>query len=214
MRTRAELKEAAKTQLAGKWMDAVIFTLVFMAVMGVVNGLGQNLESLSWVASIVSLIITGPLAYAAAKYFLDLVRAKKVEWRMVFDGFTGEMLTPSIKLTLWMMLKVFLWSLLLVVPGIIKGYAYSQAFYLLNDNKKLGYKEALEESEKMMDGHKWELFVLQLSFIGWSLLAVLTCGIGFLWLTPYMNTTLANYYEDLKKGGKEVKKAEKVEAAA
>ena len=113
-----------------------------------------------------------------------------------------------------MMLKVFLWSLLLVVPGIIKGYAYSQAFYLLNDNKKLGYKEALEESEKMMDGHKWELFVLQLSFIGWSLLAVLTCGIGFLWLTPYMNTTLANYYEDLKKGGKEVKKAEKVEAAA
>ncbi len=208
MKTRAELKAAAKKQLAGKWMDAAIFTLVYMVIVGLASGLSNALgNSFSWVGTVITLLIAGPLCYALSKYFLRLMRGEKVEWKIVFEGFTGDMLTPSIKLYLWMMLKIVLWSLLFIIPGIIKGYAYSQAFFLLTDDKKLGFKEALDKSEAMMDGHKWELFVLQLSFIGWAILASLTCGIGYLWLAPYITTTLANYYEELKTEKKEIKVA-------
>lgn len=93
---------------------------------------------------------------------------------------------------------IFLWSLLLIIPGIIAAYRYSMAFYILNDNPKMGAMDALRESKKMMVGYKGKLFFLSLSFIGWTILSVLTLGIGFLWLIPYMNTTTANFYQNLK----------------
>ncbi len=203
MQTRAQLKEAAKQQLAGKWTDAIILVVVYFLIVSVLSSLGNKLE-LSWIAQIVSFIIAGPFTYAISKYFLKLTRGEKVGWRMLFDGFE-TMMTPTIKLYLWMSLKVFLWSLLLIVPGIIKAFAYSQAFFLINDDNKLDPKVALVKSETMMNGHKGELFVLQLSFIGWGILSVLTLGIGYLWLMPYMMTTFANYYENLVKETNELK---------
>lgn len=205
MRERAQLKEAAKQQLAGKWVDASVCVLVFSLILGMASCVGQILK-FPLMSRVVALVVAGPLIYGVTKYFLDLSRNKVVEIKTLFAGFQ-EMFSPSLKLYLWMVLKIFLWSLLLFVPGIIKGYAYSQAFYLLNDNKKLGYKEALDQSEKMMDGHKGELFMLQLSFIGWTILAMIPCGLGLFVLAPYMSTTLANYYEDLK--GKSSVKADK-----
>lgn len=79
--------------------------------------------------------------------------------------------------------------------------------YILKDNPEMKNNAAIEESMRMMDGHKLELFLLDLSFIGWALLSLLTCGIGFLWLTPYMNMARVNFYEDLKKASVEVKEA-------
>jgi uncharacterized membrane protein len=92
----------------------------------------------------------------------------------------------------------FLWTLLLVIPGIIKAFSYSMTKYILDDNPELSASEAIHRSRMMMRGHKFDLFYLYLSFIGWFLLCLLTAGIGFLWLAPYVDTSLAAFYEDVK----------------
>ncbi len=89
---------------------------------------------------------------------------------------------------------VFLWTLLLVIPGIIKGYAYSMVPYILADNPNIGYKRAIEISNGMTDGEKGKMFVLDLSFIGWYLLGALALGIGVLFVNPYVNATGAELY--------------------
>ena len=98
-----------------------------------------------------------------------------------------------------MMLYVMLWSILLIVPGFIMGLAYSMTPYILKDCPELSAHQAIKLSRKMMKGHKWEYFWLQLSFIGWIILGFLTLGIGYLWLMPYMLTTNAAFYQKIKK---------------
>ena len=93
---------------------------------------------------------------------------------------------------------VFLWTLLLIIPGIIKGFAYSLVPYILVDKPELSANEAINLSIKMMKGHKFDFFWLCLSFIGWILLAILTFGIGLFWLMPYMYTAYAAFYQDVK----------------
>jgi uncharacterized membrane protein len=95
----------------------------------------------------------------------------------------------------------WLWTLLLIVPGIIKFYSYSMAPYILADNPTLTARQALNESKRITNGYKGKLFGLYLSFIGWGLLSILTLCIGYLWLLPYMSLSLANFYEDLKRNG-------------
>ena len=92
---------------------------------------------------------------------------------------------------------VFLWMLLLIVPGIIASYSYAMTGYILAENPDLSPKEAMRKSKEMMEGNRWRLFCLQFSFIGWSLLAVLTLGIGNLWLVPYEQGAIAAFYRDV-----------------
>lgn len=91
----------------------------------------------------------------------------------------------------------FLWTLLLIIPGIIKSYQYYLVPYLLAENPRLDYREALGISKDMMDGHKWRLFVLELSFLGWDILGFLLCGLGGLFVAPYKNATYGEFYLDL-----------------
>ena len=91
-----------------------------------------------------------------------------------------------------------LWTLLLIVPGIIKAYSYSMTPYILVDNPELSVREAIRKSQQMMVGQKFNLFYLQLSFIGWFFLACFTGGIGFLWLVPYYQTAQAAFYQNLR----------------
>ena len=99
---------------------------------------------------------------------------------------------------LLMYILVFLWSLLLIIPGIIKWFSYAMTPFILEENPELGAQEAIHRSRMMMRGHKFDLFWLYLSFIGWFLLSILTAGIGLLWLTPYVDTSLAAFYEEVK----------------
>jgi len=94
-------------------------------------------------------------------------------------------------------LYVALWSLLLIVPGIVKSYAYAMTPFLLVDNPNMTAKEAIAASIELMDGHKGELFILGLTFIGWDFLAILSLGIGYLWLNPYKNAAYAAFYREL-----------------
>jgi uncharacterized membrane protein len=98
-----------------------------------------------------------------------------------------------------MVLFIFLWSLLLLIPGIVKGYAYMMTPFILKDNPELSANEAINLSQKMMKGHKFDLFYLMLSFIGWAFLGIFTLGIGYLWLMPYTYAAFAAFYQDLKK---------------
>ena len=92
----------------------------------------------------------------------------------------------------------FLWSLLFIIPGIIKAFSYAMTPYILDENPELGASEAIHRSRMMMKNHKFDLFWLYLSFIGWFLLCCITCGLGFIWLTPYIDTAKAAFYEEVK----------------
>lgn len=93
---------------------------------------------------------------------------------------------------------VFLWTLLFIIPGIIKAYSYAMTPYILDENPELSASEAIHRSRMMMQGHKFDLFWLQLSFIGWFLLCIVTAGIALLWVTPYYYTAQAAFYEEVK----------------
>ena len=93
---------------------------------------------------------------------------------------------------------VFLWSLLLVIPGIVKMFSYAMTPYILEEHPELSANDAIDHSRAMMKGHKFDLFWLILSFIGWMILCIFTFGIGYIWLLPYMETSIAGFYEDVK----------------
>ena len=93
---------------------------------------------------------------------------------------------------------ITLWSLLLVIPGIIKSLSYAMTMYIVKDHPELTVNEAIDLSKDMMYGHKYDLFYLYISFIGWYLLSILTLGIGTFWLMPYIESAQASFYEDVK----------------
>jgi uncharacterized membrane protein len=97
-----------------------------------------------------------------------------------------------------MFVFIILWMLLLIIPGIIAALSYSMTFYIIADDETMDAMEAIDKSKAMMDGYKWKYFCLALRFVGWALLCLLTLGIGFFWLMPYMQVTNAKFYEDVK----------------
>jgi uncharacterized membrane protein len=95
-------------------------------------------------------------------------------------------------------LFTFLWSLLLFIPGIIKSYSYSMTLYIISEDPSIGVMDAITKSREMMNGYKFKKFLLDLSFIGWFLLCIITLGIGFLWFIPYVGVAGAAFYNDIK----------------
>lgn len=192
-----ELRAMARNQLKGAWGFPILVCFLYNLILGIPGFMPYAGGTFAQIApAIISLVIGGPFAIGLSKYFLKFIRNDNPTLETMFDGF--RMFSPSFLLMLLITIFTFLWSLLLIVPGIIASLRYSQAFYILNDRPELSASEALNLSKQMMAGQKGKLFCLWLSFIGWILLAFLSCGIGFLWLVPYMETTFANFYEDLK----------------
>jgi len=140
--------------------------------------------------------VGGSLELSVCIFFLSFCRGGRADMNMLFDGFKnfGNSLGAYILRAIF----VFLWMLLLIIPGIIASLAYSQTMYLLADDRNLGPLEAIRKSTEMMRGFKWKLFCLHMRFLGWSLLCILTLGIGYVWLIPYMRTAMARFYEDLR----------------
>ena len=195
--TRAELKAQAKAQLGGgifknEWLTALaaclIMTVITSAAGTILTGIG-------------SILVSGPLAYGLAYLFLKQSRDGQVMnigdlFRGFQDDFGGTLL-----LGLLSSLFTFLWSLLLVIPGGVKPYAYSQAVYVKVDHPDYDWRRCLDESIQMMKGHKMDLFVLDLSFIGWYIVGALCLGLGTLWVAPYHAATRTQFYEDLRREG-------------
>lgn len=194
------LKNRALGNLQGNWADAAIVTLVFYFIsliltQGVSAFIGNDEARLSF--ALLSALVCIPLSWGFAVMFLDFIRGGRLAVGKLFDGYRSSWLRIF---TTYLLMEIYilLWTLLLIVPGIIKSLSYGLTFFILKDNPELSNNAAIEKSMRMMEGHKMELFILYLSFIGWFLLSLLTLGLGFLFLVPYIYTTLAHFYEQLK----------------
>ena len=185
--TRKDLRRAARNQLHnGIFKDAWMLALVVCLLQSVISGI--------W---LVGFVLAGPLAFGAAYYFLALGRKAPTEIGHLFKGIQYHFGDTFL---LWLLKNLFilLWTLLLIIPGIIKSYSYAMAEFIQVDDENKEWKHCIDESRRMMDGHKWDLFVLDLSFIGWYIVGILCLFVGVLWVIPYHTAARANFYRVLK----------------
>lgn len=190
LKQNSELRAQAREALRGKWPMAAVAALIYSAIAG-------GLSSIPFIGWIGSLLVGLPVAYGFAILMLAVFRGsgKEVDLGVLFAGFQeySRILTTKLLQAVY----TFLWSLLLLIPGIIKHYSYATD-YILKDEPELCNNAAIERSMAMMEGNKMKLFLLDLSFIGWAILCLFTFGIGFFVLQPYVQVSHAAFYEDLK----------------
>ncbi len=228
MKTNTQYKNEALAALKGNWAPAVLVTVVFLAIATLCIGPAEvpmltgtfdseavaamaaagdlagvmdaysTLSSWSSLSSLLRIFVYNVLSVGFAVAFLLLLRNGD-------DRLTSNMFEVSFRQywhKVWgmflMYLFIALWTLLFILPGIVKAFSYALTPYILEENPDLSANEAIDHSRAMMKGHKFDLFYLYLSFIGWFFLSFLTLGIGFFWLIPYMYTAQAAFYEDVK----------------
>jgi len=159
---------------------------LFLGEMGVV----------SLISIAAAVFVSNVVAVGLNRFFMES-REHTASLSVLFSGFRVNY-GNVVKTQLLTNLSIFLWSLLFVIPGIIKAYQYCMVPDILAENPHMDPARAKELSRWMTDGEKMDIFVLELSFIGWSLLCVLTCGLGYLFLAPYIQATYAELYEALR----------------
>ena len=183
------LMQMARESLKGKWGLAIGPLVVYIII-------SVALQIIPYVGPIASLIISGPFALGLSYFSLSISRNQNAKLEQIFQGFNN--FGTALGAYLLMLLFIILWALLLIIPGIIAAISYSMTFYILADDHSIGAMEAIDKSKKMMDGYKLKYFYLLLRFFGLGLLCILTLGIGFLWLMPYMQVSMAKFYDDVK----------------
>ncbi len=186
MKSRSEIKNEAKTILSANYGPI----LGEMLLVGLLSSLAG--------AVVVGPIIVGPpLAVGFYEGIRLLWQGKKKE--RMFTGFEEDKFGRSIGGMVIMVVFIWLWSMLLIVPGIIKAFAYSMTPFIISDSKGISATDAITLSKKMTQGHKGELFVFMLSYFGWMLLSGLTFGLlAIFYVGPYMATAFGGYYTELK----------------
>lgn len=185
MPSNKQIRQKALDYLRGHWLYAVLCTLLFDAVVAMAGSI-----------PIAGLLVVIPLTFGFDIAFLLFIRGEVDEEDLVTKPFEvlkryGRMLGASLLVFVF----TWLWSLLLIIPGIVKGYSYALTPYVAHDNPELPVRDCLRRSQQMMKGYKMRLFLLDLSFIGWFLLGIITFGIAFLWISPYVTTARAEFYE-------------------
>ena len=218
--TSSELRAIARRNLEGTWGISVGVALVAAILGGSMAGAGSNINfninedtvrnlppifwtvllplvSVAGLLGIVSFILGGTVELGYAKFLLKQYDRKQLQFSDLFSQFErfGTGFAQKFLRTLF----TVLWSLLFIIPGIVKGLSYAMTPFILEEHPEMTASQAIKASMQLMDGHKMDLFILGLSFIGWSLLACLTMGIGFLFLNPYMNAAYAAFYRDISR---------------
>lgn len=189
MEENHKLRANARAQLKGNWGKPILVSFLY----GIITIM---ISAIPFFGGLINLLVIGSFMVGSSMYALKFKRSENPDTVILFEGFKNY--GSTLGLYLWYSLWVFLWSLLLIIPGIIKGLAYSMCFNIMADNPHIGIRNALSLSKKITYGYKGKLFMLQLGFIGWALLSILTLGIGLLWLIPYIAITYANFYDQLK----------------
>lgn len=227
MISSTNLKEKALLTLKGNWTYPVITGLLFILITATISAALSGIimlftfiptlilaffveeytvtliaQGIHYILSFTANLIIFPLTLGYINYFLMFAKRQKPKISNLFDGYKNSF-GNSILASLFMGIYVFLWSLLLIIPGIIKSFSYAMTLYIIADNPNISATAAIKRSENMMKGHKWEFFILELSFIGWAILSLFTCGIGYLWLNPYMETSKAYFYLTIKENFEE-----------
>ena len=189
MLSNAQLRAKARQTLGGsifkdEWLLALVVSVIAGAILGV--------------SSVVVLVFIGIVTIGESKYYLGRSRQTidHNNLEVLLDGIKGDA-GSNVLLGVLISLYVFLWSLLLIIPGIVKAYAYSMAYYIKADHPEYTATQAIDESKKIMNGNKMRLFLLDLSFIGWIIVGALCFGIGMLWVNAYQKATRAEFYRNL-----------------
>lgn len=219
MQTISTYRAQARQSLQGRWGDSVVAVLLVSIVGALCNtpsipdtlltfpGLNSLYtatstwwsKSLSGFSYVLVFLVVSPLSYALQGAFLRMIRGDERRiWSNTWSNFKSRYLSYLPAGVLVSLLCALLGVVTLGIGLFVLSYAYSMVPFLLHDYPNLTTKEALKISREMMKGHKWDRFVLDLSFMGWVLLCILTLGIGLLWLAPYMQASYAHFYEDLK----------------
>ncbi len=187
--TRGEIKAAAKEQLSGNVGKLFLAALI----VGLLAGACAAIPLIGWLAA----LIVGPaLSLGLTLLYLDISKGVYGTYGTLFDGFKQAL--PATLLNLMIAVFTFLWSLLLYIPGIVKAYSYMFARYILAEHPEKSASEALNASKEMTNGHKMEMFILQLSFLPWIFLSVITFGIATIYVVPYMELSMINLYHEVK----------------
>lgn len=195
MKTNKEYRDVAYEAMSGNWGISAVIYAIYVIISSV---LSVNADPERPHFQLLLSIILMPMAWGVGVMFLDMIRGKKLKYDWLIEGYRNGNFWPVLGTTLLQGIYVLLWSLCLIIPGIIKSYSYIMTPFVLLDQPELKYDAAIERSMQLMQGYKWKYFCLQLSFLGWVILSILTLGIGFLFLFPYMQTAAALFYEDLK----------------
>ena len=193
MCSNAELRERARAILGGgvlknEWLYAMIISLAITLINGALSATGIG-----------SLLINGLIMCGTANYFSGRVRGtvRHDSLGALIEGATKD-LGGNIITGILHTVFILLWSMLLIVPGIVKSCSYAMTFFIKNDRPELSATEAITESRRMMDGFKMKYFMLQLSFIGWYIVGILCLGIGTFWVSAYVEAANAHFYEEVK----------------
>ncbi|GAA3018177.1 DUF975 family protein [Tetragenococcus solitarius] len=234
MKSNAELRAEARQMLKGRWKESVLMNLVPVLIMIAIAAIilipvllffshnpqiledtspyytdystgsnGSSSGSSGFISGLISAFFTVAIGWT----FLDILRGKKEiirPFKDVFRTFRAPYALAVLVIYLLTAIFKFLWTLLFIIPGIIKNYSYSQSYFIYYDTyEETGqtprYLDSITASRHLMDGFKAKLFFLDLSFIGWHVLSFLTLGIGYLWLMPYIYATKAAFYNNLPK---------------
>lgn len=196
MISRKEIKLNAKKQLSGNWILAILTLMCYKIFISYSNiGINRDYRGL---INLLILIFIGAIQLGASRFILNLIRENdKAKFTDLFSGF--DVFVKALILTVMISIIISLGTILFVVPGVIFMIMFSQSYFILADNKELSSIDCLIRSAKIMKNHKMEFFILILSFIGWYIGCIFTLGIGMIWLIPYYEVTLGNYYEQLDK---------------
>lgn len=210
MKTNQEYKNAALSRLRGNWAPVIVGTIIFLVVDLVLVGWNElptfmapnnGLSALvSGAGILLTYFVFGPLNIGYANACRVLLETGDTDLTPNILVFSTSNYFHKVAGYFLMIVKIALWSCLLIIPGIVMSFAYAMTPYVLEENPELSAWEASARSREMMKGHKFDLFYLYLSFIGWFILSLLTCGIGLIWLMPYTHTSVAAFYNDLKGG--------------
>ena len=197
----AELKANAKEQLRGKWAVAIGTVLVANILIDsdVMYKVSEKfgLIGLSISCSLISLFLGGVISVGLCKFLLDMTtKREEPRFETLFSQF--NIYLKTLGLNILITLSVCIGTILFIVPGIIAGLMFSQSYYILSEDPSKSITQCIKESVDMMNGHKWDLFYLELTFIGWWLLTAITVGIAGLWVAPYVKVTETNFYLSIK----------------
>lgn len=218
-----DLRQRARAALRGHWGVSIAVSLVYTILAGgnpsfsvtlntqntysvyygdvldLSNFLSRELltilATILVVMALLALVIGGCVQMGYAAYFTNLLRGRRAVFGDLFSRF--HRIWAGICMTILRSVFVWLWSLLLVIPGIIAIYRYAMMPFLMAEFPDLGALDAMRESKRLMQGNKWRLFCLELSFIGWAILCIFTLGIGLLWLMPYISAARAAFYLEI-----------------
>lgn len=215
---RREIKREARQALKGDILKlgiliplieqlfySFVYSVFFIALCVIIINIGKIISPIEIVAQILGVFLGTFLISILPRYlfilgnsfmYLELVKGNKKYFKNLFFGFNN--IRISILVNFRITLFVLLWSILFLIPGMIKGLGYCMSYFIISENPTLTAKEAMKRSSLIMNGNKWKFFKLEISFIGWALLIIPTFGLILIWLLPYMNTTMAVFYEKIK----------------